>query len=86
MLSCKEVSRLISDSLEVQLPLRQRVSLRVHLFMCSFCSRFRRQMLFLHEAAHAFASAGATDRLPLEIRLSADARARIHAALERAER
>ncbi len=52
MLSCKEVSQLVSESLDRKLSWQQRLAVRVHLLMCRFCSRFRRQMLFLREAVH----------------------------------
>jgi len=34
MLSCKEATRLVSESLGRELPVRQRLSLRFHLMMC----------------------------------------------------
>ena len=82
MLSCKEVSRLVSESLDLELPFRQRISLRLHLLMCSLCSRFRRQLLFLRRAARSFGKAGVADKLPVHVRLSPAARARIKHALE----
>jgi len=41
---------MISDSLDRQLPRRQRITLKMHLFMCKFCSRARQQMLFITKA------------------------------------
>lgn len=57
MLTCKEVSQLVSELLDRQLPLWQRVQVRMHLFMCRFCSRFRKQTLFLRAAARHYLSA-----------------------------
>ncbi|MBW1775400.1 MAG: zf-HC2 domain-containing protein [Deltaproteobacteria bacterium] len=51
MLSCKEVSLLVSQSLDRKLPFRQRVAVRMHLIMCKFCSRYKEQLLILKEAA-----------------------------------
>lgn len=82
MLSCKEVSRLISESLDRDLPFRQRLSLRMHLLMCSLCSRFRRQVLFVQRAARSFAQAAEADELPAHVQLSPEARARILRTLE----
>jgi len=39
MYSCKEVSQLISDSMDRALPFYQRVLMRLHLVMCKYCSR-----------------------------------------------
>jgi len=47
MLSCKEVTRLVSESLDRQLPLRQRLAVRMHLLLCKACTRYRRQLLFI---------------------------------------
>ena len=39
-LSCKEASRLISQSMDQKLTLTQRAALRVHLSVCEGCTRF----------------------------------------------
>ena len=83
MLSCKEVARLVSDSQDRRLPLRQHLALGFHLMMCSLCSRFRRQMLFLREAGRRFAAVGDRAGVAATVRLSPDARERIRRALER---
>jgi Putative zinc-finger len=80
MLSCKEVARLVSASLDGGLSFRQRLALRVHLLLCSGCCRFRRQMLFLREAVGRHTGADAPDDAN---GLSAEARERIRRALER---
>ncbi|WP_043311559.1 anti-sigma factor [Pseudomonas sp. ML96] len=43
MLSCKELVAHSSDYLDGQLRLRERISVRAHLAMCSHCRRFIRQ-------------------------------------------
>ena len=81
MLSCQEVSRFVSESLDRELPLGQRLRVRIHLLMCRFCSRFRRQVLFLRDAARRYLTAGdETETSPAD-GLSAEARARIKQAL-----
>jgi hypothetical protein len=50
MHNCKEVTRMVSESMDRKLPLHQRMGIRVHLFMCKFCSRYRKQLLILREA------------------------------------
>ncbi len=51
MISCKEASRLMSQGLDRDLGLGQRASLRLHLLICTSCSRVRKQLDFLHRAA-----------------------------------
>jgi hypothetical protein len=38
MLSCKDVSQLISESMDRSLPFYRRVLVRLHLLMCKYCS------------------------------------------------
>jgi hypothetical protein len=82
MLSCKEVSRLVSESLDHELPFGQRFSLRLHLLMCSLCSRFRRQILLLRRAARSFGKAGEEGEVLGHVRLSPEGRTRIKHALQ----
>ena len=49
MFNCKEVSRRVSESMDHKLPLYQRMLIRIHLLMCRYCARFRRQVMFLRE-------------------------------------
>ena len=44
MLSCKELVAHSSDYLDGHLRLRERISVRAHLAMCSHCRRFIRQL------------------------------------------
>ncbi len=44
MLTCKQLVEQSSDYLDAQLPLRGRLSVRLHLAMCVNCRRFIRQM------------------------------------------
>jgi hypothetical protein len=47
MFSCKDISQKVSLSLDVQLPFHHRTAVRVHLLMCRYCARFRRQLIML---------------------------------------
>ena len=53
MLNCKEVTRLVSESLDRKLPFHQRLGIRMHLLMCKLCSRYERQLMFLRKASRA---------------------------------
>lgn len=79
MLSCKQASQLLSQSLDRRLSWCERISLRLHLAMCDFCRRFSQQLQQLI----------ATIRLQREqieqdaaIQLPADVRQRISNALD----
>ena len=50
MLSCKEVTRLVSRGLDRELGFTERVKLRVHLAICDGCTNFREQVAFVREA------------------------------------
>lgn len=44
MLTCKELTELITDYLEGRLPLSRRLSFRLHVMMCRNCRNYLRQM------------------------------------------
>ncbi len=50
ILSCKEVTRLVSQGLDRRQPFGRRVALRVHFAICQGCTNFSRQMGFLRKA------------------------------------
>ena len=50
ILSCKEVTRLVSQGLDRELGFAERVKLRVHFGICEGCTNFRKQLAFLREA------------------------------------
>ena len=81
MLSCKESARLISDGLDRGLSPWVRLSLRLHLMMCSACRVYRQQIQTLNKLIFE-RSAGGWLIPTLEAQsLSDDARRRIKAAL-----
>ena len=48
MLSCKEITELVSKSLDTKIPFMKRVELRLHLMVCKFCNRYAKQVRSLH--------------------------------------
>jgi predicted anti-sigma-YlaC factor YlaD len=50
MLSCKQVTRLVSQGLDRDLGFTERVRLRVHLAICDGCTNFSSQMTLLRRA------------------------------------
>lgn len=81
MRSCKEVSELVSQALDRELRLRERLAVRMHLLACRGCARFERQVRFLRLAARAYATRALEPAPPL--RLAPEAQARIRARLLR---
>ncbi|NMM36933.1 MAG: zf-HC2 domain-containing protein [Glaciimonas sp.] len=55
MLNCQQVTRLYSESQERALTLQERMSLKVHVMMCSGCRNFGKQMHTLRHIAHTYA-------------------------------
>lgn len=68
MRTCQETTRLVSKSMDRKLPLRQRVALRLHFFMCRFCGRYYLQIRFLQDVMGRYAEKETEDmsgeRLP----------------------
>ena len=56
MLSCKEVTRLVSQGEDRQLQLGERVALRLHLALCQGCRNMRVQFKFLRRAVGRLSS------------------------------
>jgi hypothetical protein len=52
--TCKEVHRLVAESMDRDAAFGERLSVRLHLAICDGCRRFARQMRFLHEALRRF--------------------------------
>lgn len=62
---CKEVSRLLSEGQDTQLPAPDRARMRLHLVMCQACRTVDEQMKFLRQAMrslHRDAAAPRDDR------------------------
>lgn len=50
MLTCRQASQLVSESLDRPLTLSERLRVRLHLFVCTACERFVRQLKLLSNA------------------------------------
>ncbi len=82
LFSCKETVRLVSRALDQRLTLGQRAAVSVHLSFCPMCSRFRRQLNFLHNAAQQFAARHPEAQTDTDTTLSAEARTRLQQLLQ----
>ncbi len=52
--NCREVSRLVSESLDRKLPLGERIVIKIHFLMCKLCPEVKRQMYFISEVMSRF--------------------------------
>lgn len=48
--TCRDTTRLVSDSMDRRLSLRWRVEMKLHLLICVWCERYARQLIFLRDA------------------------------------
>lgn len=79
MLTCKQASQLISQSLDRPLSFTSRMQLRFHLFICDACTRFKQQLNQLRSAVKRVTSHTENDS---SIRLSKEAKTRISNSIE----
>ena len=77
MLSCKDVTRLLSESMDRSLPLGKRIGVRLHLLICKFCARYMRQLLLIRETAMRLAATVGAPGESFGDTLSEEARERI---------
>jgi len=55
MLNCQSVTRLLSESQERKLSMQERMSLKMHMMMCSGCHNFGKQMHILRQMGRTYA-------------------------------
>jgi Putative zinc-finger len=56
MLSCKEVTHLVSAGLDRKLGFAERVRLHIHLAVCDGCTHFTKHMKFIRKAMRELGS------------------------------
>lgn len=85
MLNCKEVTQLVSESLDRKLPFHQRLGIRIHLLMCKLCSRYERQLMFLRKASRAHKMHDENIELHISLPLEAQKRIKniLHSSLDK---
>ena len=81
MFNCKKVTQLLSEALDRNLPLYQRMGMRIHLMMCKFCSRYKEQLLFLRKTARLYSEN--SEDSDLSIQLSSEVGKRIKESMVR---
>lgn len=75
---CHDITRLISESMDHPLPLRTRISMRLHYLICVWCQRYRDQLALLRKALRV----GLSQEPERVHGLSPDARTRLKVALQ----
>lgn len=55
MMNCRQATRLISESQERPLSSPEKMTLKIHVMMCSGCRNFSLQVPFLGKAMRAYA-------------------------------
>ena len=82
MLSCKDITRLVSESFDRKLSLGERMNLLIHVGMCSTCRMFRRFQIGLHQAIRRGALQLIDCDAESDVELPDSARERIGAAIQ----
>lgn len=54
MRSCREITALVSQGLDKKLTLRERISVWMHVSMCSSCRNFQKQTRFIHNISDRY--------------------------------
>jgi hypothetical protein len=83
-LSCREATRLESESLDRQLSPREKWALRVHVLLCGACRRFRSNLRFMQEMVTRMPVPMREALVASKLHLSSSRRTRIKTLLERA--
>jgi len=86
MLSCKDVTKLLSESMDRSLPLGKRIGVRLHLLICKFCARYERQLLLIRETARRLAATMGAPGESFGETLSVEARERTRESMKKSEK
>ncbi|MCF6248991.1 MAG: hypothetical protein L3J69_16785 [Desulfobacula sp.] len=69
---CKDITQLISKSMDEKVPLRIRLGIKFHLMMCHLCTRYKKQLELIQKAMKNFentdASALPAKKLPDDVK------------------
>lgn len=82
MINCKEYSKLVSKGLDGPLSLWERVSIKIHRWVCPPCQHVKRQLLALGQACRVVPPESESEQDQSSV-LSDEACARIKAALKK---
>jgi len=51
---CREMVRILSQSMDQPMPLSMRIKKRLHFLICCWCQRYEEQLRYIHETARQF--------------------------------
>ena len=75
MMSCRDVSELVSKSMDERLVRRERWAVKMHLMLCGMCRRYAAQLRFLQQITDRHEACGTENKC--SVKLSDHARQRI---------
>ena len=84
--ACKQTVAVISQSMDRPLTLRERVTTKLHLWVCIWCVRYLEQLHLMRGTLRARAAKVPEDGAPTAVSLSSEARERLKRALSQHSR
>jgi len=51
---CREMVRILSQSMDEPMPLMMRIKKRIHFLICCWCQRYEEQLTYIHQTARQF--------------------------------
>lgn len=51
---CREMVRILSQSMDEPLPLMMRIKKRLHFLICCWCQRYEQQLIYMRQTVHQF--------------------------------
>ncbi len=85
MLNCRQITRLVSQSMDTRLAWYQRWAVRLHLVYCVWCRRYAAQIKFLRKATRELVNGPVEKSIQkLSQEEKAQIRAHLHEASKRA--
>ena len=82
MLRCKQVSDALSNGKYWDLPLRQRIGLKMHVCLCFVCGPFNRFIMLMQDTTRHYLAHEQSDAPPSSMSLSDDAKKRMASSLK----
>ena len=76
MLTCKQVSKALSENRYYELPLKKKLGLFMHIILCPFCGKANKQIVLLQKGIRKFLEREEKEHFT-EIRLKPEERERI---------